>query len=291
MRWIEKAHLIGNRIKGRIYNRVQFCGHQFATRWSGFHLLETSYLSSLLFWSAKSDNGPTLSIWDDKLSSGGDLWLQLPPTLTHPPWCFVKTDSCAWSFISYDLPKTCIDTFAYMCMHTQMQKYIMAKIQAYMHTYYGLKWSQWVSLLYFSLALRPHYLTEVGLGALLSSLPWRGTIWNCCKNNNSTCIIHTQIHNILPNIYFSVFLFLFLGVSLVPPSKPAVSLVSDTSVQLMWSIGQSEGLNVTLFKVQFKEIKTRKHRKSAGWHTIDEDIAPDVSEFTVSSLKPGLLNN
>lgn len=82
-----------------------------------------------------------------------------------------------------------------------------------------------------------------------------------------------------------------LGVSLVPPSKPTVSLVSDTSVQLKWSIGQSEGLNVTLFKVQFKEIKTRKHRKSAGWHTIDEDIAPDVSEFTVSNLKPGLFDN
>src|SRR6218665_3598616 len=32
---------------------------------------------------------------------------------------------------------------------------------------------QWRTLLYFSLALRPHRLTEVGLGALLSRLPRR----------------------------------------------------------------------------------------------------------------------
>jgi len=32
-------------------------------------------------------------------------------------------------------------------------------------------WRQWATP-----ALRPHYLTEVGLGALLSRLPWRGAI-------------------------------------------------------------------------------------------------------------------
>lgn len=103
--------------------------------------------------------------------------------------------------------------------------------------------------------------------------------------------MHTYITWYLHNYFLKMLLSMFLGVSLVPPSKPTVSLLSDASVQLKWSIGQSEGLNVTLFKVQFKEIKTRKHRKSAGWHTIDEDIAPDVSEFTVSNLKPGLSDN
>jgi len=37
-------------------------------------------------------------------------------------------------------------------------------------------WRQWTTLLCSSLALRPHCLTEVGLGALLSILPWRGAI-------------------------------------------------------------------------------------------------------------------
>jgi len=40
----------------------------------------------------------------------------------------------------------------------------------------GCVWRQWPTLLYSSLALRPHCLTEVGLGALLSRLPWRGAI-------------------------------------------------------------------------------------------------------------------
>jgi len=35
---------------------------------------------------------------------------------------------------------------------------------------------QWTTLLYSSLALRTHCLTEVGLGALLSRLHWRGAI-------------------------------------------------------------------------------------------------------------------
>src|SRR6218665_194359 len=35
---------------------------------------------------------------------------------------------------------------------------------------------KWPTLLYISLVLRPHCLTEVGLGALLSKLPWRGAI-------------------------------------------------------------------------------------------------------------------
>jgi len=34
---------------------------------------------------------------------------------------------------------------------------------------------------YSSLVLRPHCLTEVGLGALLSRLPWRCAIQNCCN--------------------------------------------------------------------------------------------------------------
>lgn len=76
----------------------------------------------------------------------------------------------------------------------------------------------------------------------------------------------------------------------MPPSKPSAKVVTDTSVELKWTKGhQTTGLNVTLFKVQFKEIKAQKRRKSARWQTIDEDISPDITKFTVSNLKPGLL--
>ena len=37
-------------------------------------------------------------------------------------------------------------------------------------------WRQWATLLYFSLALRPQSLTEFGLWALVSRLPWRSAI-------------------------------------------------------------------------------------------------------------------
>lgn len=77
---------------------------------------------------------------------------------------------------------------------------------------------------------------------------------------------------------------------MVPPSKPSAKVVTDTSVELKWTKGhQTTGLNVTLFKVQFKEIKAQKRRKSARWQTIDEDISPDITKFTVGNLKPGLL--
>jgi len=63
--------------------------------------------------------------------------------------------------------------------------------------------------------------------------------------------------------------------------------LTDTSVMLEWHVPDNNGLPVTFFKVQYKELVTDKQRRR--WRTIDEDIPSHVRQFELMALKPGLL--
>ena len=72
---------------------------------------------------------------------------------------------------------------------------------------------------------------------------------------------------------------------LIPPSRPKVKQLSDTSVMLRWNVPNNDGLSVTFFKVQYKEMTADKRRRR--WHTIDEDILSSARMYEVSGLRPG----
>ncbi|XP_074652917.1 cell adhesion molecule-related/down-regulated by oncogenes-like [Tubulanus polymorphus] len=77
-------------------------------------------------------------------------------------------------------------------------------------------------------------------------------------------------------------------VKMVPPSRPEVSKLSDTSVMLQWDVPLNDGLPIAFFRVQYRTIhKNRKKKKRATWHTIDEDIADSHRKYEVKGLKPG----
>ncbi|XP_041373327.1 cell adhesion molecule-related/down-regulated by oncogenes-like [Gigantopelta aegis] len=72
-------------------------------------------------------------------------------------------------------------------------------------------------------------------------------------------------------------------VKLVPPSKPMVTQLSETSIMLNWTVPQNDGLAITFFRVQYKEISPTKSQ----WRTEDVEIARYTRRYEVSRLKPG----
>ncbi|ELT91389.1 hypothetical protein CAPTEDRAFT_220775 [Capitella teleta] len=72
---------------------------------------------------------------------------------------------------------------------------------------------------------------------------------------------------------------------LVPPSRPRVTKLSDSSVMVEWTVADNDGLAITFFKVQYKEITDDKRR--GRWHTIDEDIPENRLRHEVAGLRPG----
>ncbi|XP_013411350.1 interference hedgehog isoform X4 [Lingula anatina] len=71
----------------------------------------------------------------------------------------------------------------------------------------------------------------------------------------------------------------------VPPSRPAVTQLSDSSVMLEWSVPPNDGLRVTLFRVQYKRHKRRGNK--GRWRTIDEDIPDNQFRYELRGLSLG----
>ncbi|XP_044249756.1 interference hedgehog isoform X2 [Drosophila takahashii] len=59
--------------------------------------------------------------------------------------------------------------------------------------------------------------------------------------------------------------------SMVPPSKPNVTRLSDESVMLRWSVPQNSGLQITFFKVQYRRLGDGKNRRE-NWQTTSDNI-------------------
>lgn len=77
--------------------------------------------------------------------------------------------------------------------------------------------------------------------------------------------------------------YFFFPVKLVPPSKPYVTRLSNTSVMVRWNVPRNDGLPIIFFKVQYKEVG----RAHSDWETVEEDIAAHIHSYAVTDLKPG----
>ena len=84
-------------------------------------------------------------------------------------------------------------------------------------------------------------------------------------------------------IHSFIYLFIFTASpKLVPPTKPEVRQLSDTSVMLNWTVPINEGLQITFFRVQYKKVGPKKGK----WETEDEEIDSHVRTFEVGGLRP-----
>lgn len=70
---------------------------------------------------------------------------------------------------------------------------------------------------------------------------------------------------------------------MVPPSRPEITKLSDESVMVRWTVPDNDGLPISFFKLQYKDVS----RANSRWMTIDDEIASHIHSFEVSNLKLG----
>lgn len=77
---------------------------------------------------------------------------------------------------------------------------------------------------------------------------------------------------------------------MVPPTRPNVTRLSDRSVMVRWHVPPNNGLAISFFKVQYKEVgsnDTGGKGRSGGsrWMTSNEDIPPHIRSYEVDRLE------
>ncbi|KAJ6636752.1 Interference hedgehog [Pseudolycoriella hygida] len=75
--------------------------------------------------------------------------------------------------------------------------------------------------------------------------------------------------------------------TMIPPSRPSITRLSDNKVMVRWTVPSKEGLPIRFFKVQYRVLgDTAKKVARTIWMTDSEDILPDVRMYEVDNLKP-----
>lgn len=70
-------------------------------------------------------------------------------------------------------------------------------------------------------------------------------------------------------------------IQLIPPNKPEVKQLSDTSVMLNWTVPNNTGLKIIFFRVQYKKVAPTKE----DWYTDDIEIDSHIRMYEVRGLK------
>lgn len=79
------------------------------------------------------------------------------------------------------------------------------------------------------------------------------------------------------------------NLKMVPPSKPNITRLSDTSVMVRWNVPENDGMEIRLFKVQYREVSSNDpdrvdSAKNSKWDTVTDDIGPNVNTYEVDNL-------
>ncbi|KAJ9596466.1 hypothetical protein L9F63_012505, partial [Diploptera punctata] len=82
---------------------------------------------------------------------------------------------------------------------------------------------------------------------------------------------------------------------MIPPSRPNITRLTDSSVMVRWSVPPNNGLPIQFFKVQHRELSrggsTRRRGGGGGqgkgsrWKTSNEDIPPHIRSYEVVGLE------
>ena len=104
--------------------------------------------------------------------------------------------------------------------------------------------------------------------------------------------------------YFILLLILFVAITaiMIPPSRPNITRLSDSSVMVRWGVPLNDGLPIQFFKVQYREMtRTGNGRRRGGgsgarsrgpsqgkgsrWMTNNEDIPSHIRSYEVNGLE------
>ncbi|CAB0010162.1 unnamed protein product [Nesidiocoris tenuis] len=69
-------------------------------------------------------------------------------------------------------------------------------------------------------------------------------------------------------------------VTMIPPTRPNITRLSDKSVMVRWSVPVNNGLPIEFFKVQYQDLDV----PGARWMTSNEDIQPHIRVYEVDGL-------
>lgn len=76
---------------------------------------------------------------------------------------------------------------------------------------------------------------------------------------------------------------------MIPPTRPNVTRLSDSSVMVRWSVPLNQGLPIQFFKVQYLEMRAENggggSRRSGRWMTNNDDIPPHVRSYAIDGLE------
>jgi len=67
------------------------------------------------------------------------------------------------------------------------------------------------------------------------------------------------------------------------PNKPKIIRLSSDSVIVHWKIPKQGRLPITFFKIQYRDLN--QFNTTTDWITVEEDIAPNINSFAISSLQ------
>jgi hypothetical protein len=104
--------------------------------------------------------------------------------------------------------------------------------------------------------------------------------------------------------HFILLLIPFVAITaiMIPPSRPNITRLSDSSVMVRWGVPLNDGLPIQFFKVQYREMtRTGNGRRRGGgsgahsrgpsqgkgsrWMTNNEDIPPHIRSYEVNGLE------
>jgi hypothetical protein len=103
--------------------------------------------------------------------------------------------------------------------------------------------------------------------------------------------------------HFILLLVPFISITavMIPPSRPNITRLTDSSVMVRWGVPPNDGLPIQFFKVQYREMtKTGNGRRRGGsgarsrgssqgkgsrWMTSNEDIPPHIRSYEVDGLE------
>lgn len=96
--------------------------------------------------------------------------------------------------------------------------------------------------------------------------------------------------------------FIVMTAVMIPPSRPNITRLTDSSVMVRWVVPPNNGLPIQFFKVQYREMtRTGNGRRRGGgsgahsrgpsqgkgsrWMTNNEDIPPHIRSYEVDGLE------
>lgn len=75
--------------------------------------------------------------------------------------------------------------------------------------------------------------------------------------------------------------------TMVPPTRPHITKLTDHSVMVRWAVPENNGLKITFFKLQYRDVGEQSVNGASEWKTLTAEIEPHIRSYEVLDLETG----